>query len=263
MSQRSMRSLRSIESTDSASAPRRKKKFRAVRKKIAKATGAHHVIRRTRRFFFPKKKDEEGFSETEEEEKIPTISEEKETQLLESDKAREIVAKALPERLRGRRLRRRYAARLDGYDLASLSRRCADLANKPVVIVMAVDATNLVGCFLGSAPFGTVSRVTAETKGASLEASVFKFLTHKPDHACFACQPERLFDDPGAFVIAARTPAFLAVAANAQTGGAALRLNSDLSSASTEASPLFQSPQLHKPDFDVQDVEVYALEIPT
>lgn len=257
---------------------KKKKNFRTVRKQFAKATGAHHVVGRTKRWLLGTTKvgevGEATFSEegddTDDEMALLSIANASDEQLLSSKAARRIVACSVPRRLRTHRLRRVYAAHNQGYDLGSMSNACAEFANQPCVIVIAVSETDIVGCFLGAAPFGTVARVTTESKAASLEASVFRYLVHEHEVAdCYDCDLETLFDQPGAFVIAARTKAFLAIAANSATGGAALRLSSDLSTGSSEPSPLFDSPHLHtaptvanvRDTFQVCDVEVYVFEL--
>lgn len=257
---------------------KKKKNFRTVRKQFAKATGAHHVVGRTKRWLLGTTKGAEvgdaTFSEegddTDDETALPSIADASDEQLLSSKAARRIVACSLPRRLRTHRLRRVYAAHNQGYDLGSMSNTCAEFANQPCIIVIALSETDIVGCFLGAAPFGDVARITAESKAASLEASVFRYLAREHEVAnSYDCDIETLFDQPGAFVIAARTKSFLAIAANSATGGAALRLSSDLSVGSSEPSPLFDSPHLHsaakvanvKDTFQVCDVEVYAFDL--
>lgn len=245
----------------------KRKRLRKLRKRFSRLTGQHHAVSRIKRALYKRTSSEkpvDSFSDDGDE--IPTILEIDDEQLLAPEHVRTAIAPALPERLRTRQLKREYAAHVDGYALETMSLKCAALANKPVVIACALEDDCLLGCFIGAAPFGTLDRVTAETKASSLEASVFR--VRKTFSHSFDCNTDMLFDDPGKFVIAARTRNFLAIAANQITGGAALRLSSDLATATSEPSPLFASPSLHgkHPDespqedtFDILDVEVYSL----
>lgn len=261
------RSLEGVDATVTAT-QRKRKRFRKLRKAAAKATGSHHFFSRVKRSVFggSKNDDDDTFSDRGSvveaaEAGSLDVAESNDPQLLESEETRAVIREVLPSRLKDRSLRRIYAAHNDGYSLDGLSRKCSDIANKPCLIVVSSDR-RVFGCFLGSAPFGNVGRITQDSNAASLEAAVF-------NHSGYVSDTDKLFDEPGKFVVAARTTNFLAIAANAETGGAAIRLNSDLSSGSSEPSPLFASPHLHRDnakrqkddEFDVKDVEVYSFEI--
>uniref|UniRef100_A0A7S3JQC0 Oxidation resistance protein 1 n=1 Tax=Aureoumbra lagunensis TaxID=44058 RepID=A0A7S3JQC0_9STRA len=273
---------------------------RRMRKQLAKATGQHHVVSRLKQLIFGSAEEEPDFFEEADEDNeaetplpIIALAPCEDEAILSKSERRAIVSQALPERLRSRRLFRRYAAHNDGYDLNSLSRICSDLENKPALLIIKTIDNMLFGTFIGAAPFGKLTQITSESSALSLEAAVFRLDLIEPQplnrrelfaqrHA-FRSQKNIFFEAPETFILALRTRNFLAIAADARTGGAALRLTASLDSGTSDASDLFKSPPLHKISsssitedaspapsktshssdddrFEVADVEVYGFE---
>jgi len=242
---------------------KKKKKFRKVRKQLARATGQRHVVSRTKRFFrdffsFDEKdEDEEKPSaaektdEVKEEDEVPGIRSDEDECLLESRRYRQALCGAIPKRLWSRELVRQYAASTNGYSLETMNLQLRHLENKPCLLIVRTTDDKLLGSYLESAPFGNLVRVTSESKASSLEAAVFRLSRRlEKNHRVFRSKSDVLFDEPGTFVLAARTKVFFAVAANAKTGGAALRLSATLDAGTSEASALFGSQPLHSFDDD-------------
>ena len=163
--------------------------------------------------------------------------------LLADDAARTRVAEAAPATHRERTLALVHAASSDGYDLG----RALDAVPADAAAVVAVEADDgaVFGCFLSRVPRKRDAR-------ADPTAAVFRL---GPSGGAWMSN-DRAAD--AAFVVAARTDAFLGVGLEAASAGAALRLDASLTAASSDPSPLFGSPRLHGGDA-VADVEIYAL----
>ncbi|KAJ1447524.1 hypothetical protein M885DRAFT_542440 [Pelagophyceae sp. CCMP2097] len=187
--------------------------------------------------------------------------------LLAAEADRSILARALPKRLRDRRLRSRFAARNDGYDLPSLVRCCASWSRKPVVVIVQTTDGSSFGCFIGEAPFlGHASRDVVEDG----ESAVFRFGKHAA-----AFPRDKLDWDSGTYINAGRAGDFFGVALCGSEANAALRIDGRLSSGTSSNSKYFDSPPLHtdrdfgedamtaaEEEFEIADVEVFSFEVP-
>jgi hypothetical protein len=187
--------------------------------------------------------------------------------LLAAESDRSVLARALPKRLRDRRLKSRFAARNDGYDLDSLVRCCAALSRKPVLVVVQTSKGASFGCFVGEAPFKGHSSQDLIEDG---EASAFRLGKHG---AAFPRTKSEFA--AGEYINAARAGDFIAVALCASTATAAMRLDGRLSRGTSSKSQYFDSPPLHTSrafgdavtiaadeEYDVADVEIFSLEVP-
>ena len=163
--------------------------------------------------------------------------------LLADAASRTRVAEAAPPTHRERTLALVHAASSDGYDLG----RALDAVPADAAAVVAVEADDgaVFGCFLSHVPRKRDTR-------ADPTAAVFRL---GPSGGAWMSNDKAA---DAAFVVAARTDAFLGVGLEAASAGAALRLDASLTSASSDPSPLFGSPRLHGGDA-VADVEIYAL----
>ena len=172
------------------------------------------------------------------------------TGALRADADRAIVAAALPETWRERELDLVHRASEDGYDL---DRACAALGPDAALVAVLV--------FEGGAFGAVLARLPGKRDAAAPDADAALFAL-APPAAAYRLDAAALAADPAAFVVSARTDAFLAVGLDAASGGAALRVDAGLVAGTSDASPLFASPRLHggpTDAFAVLDFELFAL----
>lgn len=181
-----------------------------------------------------------------------TLSDHSSRGALGSESARSVVAEAVPRTHRERALDLVHKASDDGYDLDLACQTLHRTTTDSAVVVVVVTDSGTFGCFLSRLP-------VKRDKTPDVEASLFRLASDES----FWIDYNLHTDDPSAFVVAARTDAFLAVGLDAKSGGAALRIDASLSSGSSYVSALFKSPRLHaaeSDDFEILDFELYALQ---